>query len=55
MFAGQDTTASAVGWTLYYLAAHPEIQKKAIEEVDRVLGRDRSKPVSYLFILFINC
>eukprot|EP00026_Physarum_polycephalum_P006501 Phypoly_transcript_06545.p1 GENE.Phypoly_transcript_06545~~Phypoly_transcript_06545.p1 ORF type:complete len:506 (+),score=68.68 Phypoly_transcript_06545:251-1768(+) len=47
MFAGQDTTSSALAWGLYYFALYPEIQKKAREEVDKVLGQDKNKPLTY--------
>lgn len=33
IFAGYDTTASALSWTLYALAANPEIQQMARDEV----------------------
>ncbi|KAL3861963.1 hypothetical protein ACJMK2_007970 [Sinanodonta woodiana] len=37
LFAGHDTTASAISWTLYSLAEHPEIQRKVYEEINSVL------------------
>ncbi len=41
MFEGHDTTTSAMSWTLYLLAKHPEHQEKVREEVRAVLdGRD---------------
>ncbi len=41
LLAGHDTTASALAWTFYMLAKHPEHQRKCQEEVDRILdGRD---------------
>ena len=39
---GHDTTASAISWTLYSLAQHPEIQEKAREEVKNVLHANRN-------------
>jgi cytochrome P450 len=44
LFEGHDTTAAGLAWTLYCLAAHPEWQKKARDEVDAVLGPDRDEP-----------
>ncbi|KAG7236544.1 hypothetical protein INR49_000807 [Caranx melampygus] len=41
MFAGHDTTASAVCWTLYNLARHADHQEKCRQEVmDLMQGRD---------------
>jgi len=40
IIAGRDTTAQSLAWTCYLLALHPEVQKKAQEEVDRVLGEE---------------
>ncbi|XP_069959762.1 cytochrome P450 4C1 isoform X2 [Cherax quadricarinatus] len=39
MFAGHDTTASAVNWTLYNLGLHPDIQDRVQEEVDDIFGQ----------------
>ncbi|KAG7503777.1 hypothetical protein JOB18_044750 [Solea senegalensis] len=42
MFAGHDSTASAICWTLYNLARHAHHQDKCREEVmDLMQGRDR--------------
>uniref|UniRef100_A0A8C6Q3T5 Cytochrome P450, family 4, subfamily F, polypeptide 3 n=1 Tax=Nothobranchius furzeri TaxID=105023 RepID=A0A8C6Q3T5_NOTFU len=41
MFAGHDTTASAICWTLYNLACHARYQDKCRQEVmDLIQGRD---------------
>lgn len=40
MFAGHDTTTSAIAFTLYNLAKHPEVQTKALEEIRNVIGDD---------------
>ncbi|KAI3365990.1 hypothetical protein L3Q82_009820, partial [Scortum barcoo] len=42
MFAGHDTTASAICWTLYNLARHDHYQEKCRQEVmDLMQGRER--------------
>ncbi|XP_057685362.1 cytochrome P450 4F3 isoform X1 [Corythoichthys intestinalis] len=41
MFAGHDTTASAICWTLYNLARHTHFQEKCREEVSELMkGRE---------------
>jgi cytochrome P450/NADPH-cytochrome P450 reductase len=40
LIAGHETTSGLLSCTLYALLKHPEILKKAYEEVDRVLGPD---------------
>ncbi|GMT21514.1 hypothetical protein PFISCL1PPCAC_12811 [Pristionchus fissidentatus] len=40
MFAGHDTTSSALGWTIWCLANHPEIQQRVYEEITSVFGED---------------
>jgi cytochrome P450 len=36
--AGHETTATALAWTLYLLAKHPELRARAEAEVDATLG-----------------
>jgi cytochrome P450 len=36
--AGHETTANALAWTWHLLAAHPDVERRLHEEVDRVLG-----------------
>ncbi len=38
LFAGHDTTAHAIAWTLYLLAQHPRERELAVAELDRELG-----------------
>jgi len=39
--AGVHTCQAALLWCFVYLILHPEVQKKAQEELDRVIGNDR--------------
>lgn len=39
--AGTDTSASTVDWAIAELIRHPEIMRKAQEELDSVVGRGR--------------
>ncbi|KAI3806501.1 hypothetical protein L1987_22408 [Smallanthus sonchifolius] len=39
--AGTDTSAITVEWALAELINHPNIMKKAIEEINQVVGKDR--------------
>ncbi|CAD8071021.1 unnamed protein product [Paramecium primaurelia] len=42
-FVGTDTTATAIGTCLYYLAKYPEIQSEILEEVQEVIGQNEIK------------
>ena len=42
LIAGHETTSGLLSFALYFLLKHPEALAKAYEEVDRVLGPDRS-------------
>lgn len=46
MFAGHDTNATAMIWTLYLLGQHPEVQKKLQQEVDEVFADEESIKVT---------
>ncbi|TEY34808.1 hypothetical protein BOTCAL_0614g00080 [Botryotinia calthae] len=39
-FAGHDTTAVILNWTIYLLAAHPEVQDWISEEINTVITND---------------
>ncbi|THH14404.1 hypothetical protein EW146_g5920 [Bondarzewia mesenterica] len=41
MIGGVETTAAIMQWFSALIPAHPEVQRKAQEELDRVVGRDR--------------
>lgn len=38
--AGHDTTAAGLTWLWYIMSKHPEIQKRAQEEIESVLGKN---------------
>ncbi|XP_064626186.1 cytochrome P450 2U1-like [Lineus longissimus] len=40
--AGSDTSATTILWGLLYLITMPEIQKKVQQEIDDVIGRERT-------------
>jgi len=40
LLAGQDTTSSALEWTMLYLGQNPEAQEKLYQEVSSVLAED---------------
>jgi cytochrome P450 / NADPH-cytochrome P450 reductase len=45
LIAGHETTSGLLSYTLYALLKHPDVLKKAYDEVDRVLGPDvNAKP-----------
>ena len=41
MIGGVETTASIMQWFSALIPAYPDIQKRAQEELDAVVGRDR--------------
>ncbi|KAJ7648055.1 cytochrome P450 [Roridomyces roridus] len=45
MIGGVETTAAIMQWFSALIPAYPEIQKRAQEELDRVVGRDRMPTV----------
>ena len=38
LFEGHDTTASALQWAIYYIAKHPDVQRRCREEAREILG-----------------
>src|SRR3978361_1873041 len=47
LIAGHETTSGMLSCTIYALLKHPEVLKKAYEEVDRVLGGDLNVKPTY--------
>jgi cytochrome P450/NADPH-cytochrome P450 reductase len=47
LIAGHETTSGLLSYTLYALLKHPDILKKAYEEVDRVFGPDINAKPTY--------
>jgi cytochrome P450/NADPH-cytochrome P450 reductase len=47
LIAGHETTSGLLSYTLYALLKHPEVLRKAYEEVDRVLGGDINARPTY--------
>eukprot|EP00878_Enallax_costatus_P002291 GHUV01002466.1.p1 GENE.GHUV01002466.1~~GHUV01002466.1.p1 ORF type:complete len:1154 (+),score=313.19 GHUV01002466.1:119-3580(+) len=45
MIAGHETTAATLAWTLYYISTNPDIEARALQEIESVLG-DRFEPVA---------
>ncbi|KAI3760582.1 hypothetical protein L1987_50979 [Smallanthus sonchifolius] len=41
LIAGTDTSAITIEWALAELINHPNIMKKAVEEIDQVVGKNR--------------
>ncbi|XP_037560010.1 cytochrome P450 4V2 [Dermacentor silvarum] len=54
IFAGTDSTASGVSWTIYLLGLHPSKLAKVHEELDRVLGRDKDGVIRSDDLLQLN-
>lgn len=40
--AGTETVSNTLNWAIFYIVAHPEIQTKVHEEIDRVIGKNRA-------------
>ncbi|XP_037949239.1 cytochrome P450 4d8-like [Teleopsis dalmanni] len=46
MFAGHDTTTSAVGFALHLIARHSHVQQKMLDEAVQVLGNNSNEPIT---------
>ncbi|KAJ3656949.1 hypothetical protein Zmor_015992 [Zophobas morio] len=47
MFAGHDTTASGICFTLYCLADHPEVQKQVLQEQQDLFSDEKNPVITY--------
>lgn len=47
IFAGHDTTANTLTWTLYELARQPEIQNRLRSDIDRVIDVELRRELTY--------
>ncbi|KAF5289901.1 hypothetical protein FQA39_LY14963 [Lamprigera yunnana] len=45
MFAGHDTVSSVLSFALYCLSNNPEVQRKVVEEMDAILGKNTQRPL----------
>ncbi|XP_037960748.1 cytochrome P450 4d1 isoform X2 [Teleopsis dalmanni] len=50
MFEGHDTTSSAINFFFYNIAINPECQRKCVEEIVSVLGKDKNTKVTYEYL-----
>ncbi|KAI1708661.1 cytochrome p450 domain-containing protein [Ditylenchus destructor] len=46
LFAGHDTTAHAISWTIWCLACHQDIQERLYEEIHEHFGSDTERDVT---------
>ncbi|KAM7305460.1 cytochrome P450 4V2 [Ixodes scapularis] len=46
LFAGNDSTTSAISWNLYMLGLHPEIQAKVHHELDQIFDGDIDRDIT---------
>ncbi|EDW78816.1 uncharacterized protein Dwil_GK12509 [Drosophila willistoni] len=46
MFEGDDTTSSGVSHALYSISRHPKVQAKLYDELQQVLGKDPTAPIT---------
>ncbi|KAF5289900.1 hypothetical protein FQA39_LY14962 [Lamprigera yunnana] len=45
MVAGHDPISSVLSFVLYCLSNNPEVQRKVVEEMDAILGKDTRRPL----------
>ncbi|GBC04537.1 hypothetical protein RclHR1_05720010 [Rhizophagus clarus] len=54
MGGGTDTTANLFCFVAYYLGRYPEVKQRLRQELDEVLGKDITKPITYKEIDELN-
>ncbi|GER53994.1 cytochrome P450 [Striga asiatica] len=59
LIAGHETTAAVLTWAIFLLAQHPSKMKKAQDEIDSVLGQERTtfeaiKKLEYLRLIVVE-
>ncbi|CAG8636749.1 12752_t:CDS:2 [Funneliformis caledonium] len=47
MLGGTETVANLFCFIVYYLGRYPEVKQRVLRELDEVLGKDLTKPVTY--------
>jgi len=40
LIAGRDTTAGSLTWAIYLISEHPDVERKLLDEIERVVGKD---------------
>ena len=46
-FEAHDTTSAAMNWFLNLMGNHPDVQSRVQEEIDRVLGKDEARDITF--------
>ncbi|PKC60241.1 cytochrome P450, partial [Rhizophagus irregularis] len=46
IIAGTDTTANTISFIVYYLAHHPDVKRKMLNEIDRIFQDDKTRPIT---------
>jgi len=47
MLGGTETVANLFCFIVYYLGRYPEVKQRVLHELDTVLGKDLTKPITY--------
>jgi len=53
-FAGHETTALALTWTLWLIAKHPQVERQVLEELQHVLNGRRPTAADYWSLRYIE-